>query len=257
MRKFLLAAFAASVVAIPAHAADVVAPSIPAIPPPTAAPSTVAGYVGVYGGVILVPGNVIVPVATVDAALVKPLQRMDLEVELRALGIFQPQSPFVLGAVILHAYHRNATAAYGALVGVEPIIQSGTGFAFHVGAEAAMFRGRTTLLGQVAGLYLFGPSSSWGAYVRGVARFFPRDNVRLELGARYMYLASLGSIISGEIEGEFQLAGRPLSLLANTRVMYIPGDGVGITIQGGIRFNFGGGDLVDQQVPFDTMPLLY
>jgi len=254
MRQFLLAAFAASVIAIPANAADVVVPNIPAIPPPTAAP-TVAGYVGAYGGIVIVPALGILPVATIDAAFVKPLQRMELEVELRAMGIFQAQSPVFFTAAILHAYHRSATSAYGALIGVEPVIQSSVGYIFHLGAEAAMFRGRTTLVGQVAGVYVLGPASTWGAYIRGVTRFFPRDNVRLELGARYLYLATLGSIISGELEGEFQLPGRPLSLLANTRVMYVPGQTTAFTVQGGIRFNFGGGDLIDQRVLFDTMPL--
>ena len=64
-----------------------------------------------------------------------------------------------------------------------------------------------------------------------------------------------GSIITPEIEGEFQLPGRPLSFVGTFRGTFL-GGGAGVyTALAGIRFNFGGGDLIDQVAPMDTLPV--
>jgi hypothetical protein len=187
------------------------------------------------------------------------MQRMDFQIELRDQTYFTGGAAASFAAAIVHAYRRNSNAAFGAFGGYEALF-SGGGIAanvFHIGAEALMFRARTTLYAQVAGVFL--STAGWGGYIRGVARFFPRDNVRLEGGVRYLYLAGGGNIITPEIEGEFQLPGRALSFVATGRYTFVISGGGGsvITALGGIRFHFGGGDLIDQGAPMDTNPLLF
>ena len=249
MRKSILAAIAAaSLFAVPAHAADVMLPAVapvPAPPPPTAAPPTVAGYVGIYGGVLTDFSAAIAAVAA-DAAIAISRERMDIQLELRDVTYFTGGLTQSLAAAIVHAYRRNSSAAVGAFGGYEAVIAGGLTNVLQLGAEAAMFRGRATLYAQLAAVYLFaGGTNAWGAYVRGVTRFFPSDNVRLEAGVRYLYLNSGGpaSVITPEIEGEFQLPGRPLSFVATFRGTFVVGSGTGLyTALAGIRFHFGGRD---------------
>jgi hypothetical protein len=264
MRKSILAAFAAaSLFAVPAYAADVMLPAapVPAPPPPTAAPPTVAGYVGVYGGGVW-SGGTFFPAVAFDLAVAKPLDRMDVQFEVRDLTIFDAGDIVNLAAAIIHAYRRNAGAAVGAFGGYEAVFTAGSlANVFHLGAEAAMFRGRATLYAQLAAVLLTGGgTTAWGAYVRGLTRFFPSDNVRLEAGVRYLYLAGGGvtSVVTPELEAEFQLPGRSLSFLTTARATFVVGAGAAAyTALAGIRFNFGGGDLIDQGAPMDTMPLLF
>jgi hypothetical protein len=257
MRKSIIAALAASVIAVPAWAADIVLPPAAPIapPPPTAAPPTVAGYVGVYGGVLTDFGTVIATVAA-DAAIAISRQRMDIQLELRDLTLFTGGAAGSLAAAMVHAYRRNSNAAFGAFGGYEAVFGGGVSGIFHAGAEALMFRARTTLYAQLAAVF---SGSGWAAYARTVARFFPRDNMRLEGGVRVLFEPGVGGVfITPEFEGEFQLPGRPLSFVTTVRGTFVSGGG-GFLITGlaGIRFNFGGGDLIDQVAPMDTVPLLY
>jgi hypothetical protein len=263
MRKSIIAALAASVIAVPAYAADIVLPPAAPIapPPPAAATSTVAGYVGVYGGVLTNFSAAVAAVAA-DAAIAMSRQRMDIQIELRDLTIFSSGTTISLAAALVHAYRRNSNAAVGAFGGYEAVFGGG-GIGtnvFHLGAEAAMFRAQTTLYAQLAAVVATGGgTTTWGAYVRGVVRFFPRDNVRFEGGVRYLYLASGGAqVITPEIEAEFQLPGRPLSFVGTFRGTFAVGGGAALyTALAGIRFNIGGGDLIDQGAPMDTLPLIY
>jgi hypothetical protein len=263
MRKSLIAALAACAIAAPANAADVMLPPPPAAgipaPAPSAAP-TVAGYVGAYGGVLFsTTGGGVAWAVALDAAVARSMQRMDFQLELRDLTVFAGGSES-LAAAIVHAYRRNASSAVGMFGGYEANFGGGSVLnILHLGAEAAMFRSRATLYAQAGAVYLFaGGGSGWGAYLRGVTRFFPRDNVRLEGGVRYLYIVTggAGSIITPELEAEFQLPGRPLSFVATMRAMIPVGAGGALfTTLGGIRFHFGGGALIDQATPMDTMPL--
>lgn len=251
----MAAAAAASFVASSASATNMTATADPAVAPPT-----VAGYVGLYGGALFafLPGgpflDVVVPVATVDAAVVWSRSRMDVELELRGYGLFQPGILSYTGAVV-HAYGRNASAALGGFVGYE-LDHPGSGgipiHIVHVGVEAVLFRDRTSLYGQLATANFFTPLGiGFNWYARGAVRFFPRDNVRLELGMRF----ERGMHVNFETEGEVQLPGRPLSFLANVRADYTSGiDRYTYAVQAGFRLNFGGGNLIDQRAPMDTLP---
>jgi hypothetical protein len=263
MRKTIIAALAASAIAVPAYAADVMLPPAApfAPPPPAAAAPTVAGYVGVYGGVVT-DFSAAIAAAAADAAIAMSRQRMDIELELRYQGVFTGGGAIHLAAAMVHAYRRNADRAVGAFGGYEAVVQTTLANVFHLGAEAAMFRSRATIYAQLAGVFLTGGGTTgWGAYARGVARFFPRDNVKLEGGVRYLYLntGGAGSVITPEMEGEFQLPGRSISFVGTFRGTFILGvGGTSVyTALAGIRFNFGGGDLIDQGAPMDTNPLVY
>jgi hypothetical protein len=262
MRKSIIAALAASVIAVPAYAADVMVPPPPPVagipaPAPAAAP-TVAGYVGLYGGVVTDFTNVVAAVAA-DAAIAISRDRMDIQLELRDQTFFSGGTTTSIAAAMIHAYRRNASTAFGLFGGYEALISGGAASILHLGAEAVMFRSRTTFYAQAAAIYV--PSGpAWAGYARGVVRFFPRDNVRLEGGVRYLFVpGGGGSLITPEIEGEFQLPGRPLSFVSTVRaVIPVGGGGVALlTGLAGLRFNFGGGDLIDQVAPMDTVPFIY
>jgi hypothetical protein len=253
MRRLTLAA-AAGLLAFPAFAGDGVPPDEMAGYPPT-----VQGYIGLYGGAVIT-SSVFAPALAFDAAAAVPLGALNLQVEARGLAIFATTTN-VLGGALVHAYYRNDRIAFGPFGGYE-VAASGTSLTniAHIGFEMLFFLTRATFYHQIAFLYLAdGVGSSTGWYARGAIRLFPADNIRLEGGVRFMSLDTQG-VLTGIAEAEYQIPARPLSLLTIARVLHVIGGGAGstaFTALAGFRINLGGGQLIDQGAPMNTLPILY
>jgi hypothetical protein len=243
---------AAGLLAFPAFAGDGVPRDQMAGYPPT-----VQGYVGLYGGAVIT-STVFAPTLAFDANAAVPLGALRLQVETRGLAIFAGPTAF-LGGVFVHTYFRNDRVALGPFGGYERV---GDADGAHIGAEMLFFLTRATVYHQIAFVYVTdGVTSQSGWYARGAIRVFPADNVRLEGGVRFLSLdAGAARVITGIAEAEYQIPAHPLSLLATARVLNVIGAGPGntaFTALAGFRINLGGGRLIDQAAPMNTLPILY
>jgi hypothetical protein len=240
-RRSIVAAIAATVLAAPAAADEGY----------NFAPGA-GGYMGLYGGGIF-SGGAAYGVANLDGALTLPMGGLNVQLESRGFIIFATPDPYLLAAGMVHTYWRSPNVAVGPFGGIEYLSVGTAAVGWHLGAEAQFYLNAMTFYLQSALVAAEGMTAAW--YIRTALRFFPAENVRLEAGFRY--LSSSGSTIwTALAEVEYQLRNNPLSALATVRYTNLAGSSAVAALLG-FRFNTGGGRLIDQTAPMNTLPLIY
>ncbi len=182
----------------------------------------------------------------------------NLQFESRGMAVLSSGNMLLEGGFI-HAYFRNARTAAGPFAGYEGVGDGGGGLTntFQIGLEAQFFVNALTVYLQAAYLNVRdGMISASGWFARGSLRAFPKDNVRLEAGARFLAYQSV-AIWTVMLEGEYQFPGRAISTMATLRSTIDPGGGqVFFTTLFGVRLHFGRGTLADQTAPMNVWPLV-
>ncbi len=225
---------------------------------PAMAQNAAAGYLGIFGGGgFSTLGRV--GVIGLDGAAAFQLGPAIIQLETRGAAFFTTPTTSTIEAGLVHVYRRNPGTAFGGYFGFEPTtFPSAVTSSWHFGGEAQFYGQRMTYYAQAAYFRLNdGGTIDPGWYVRFAARYFPRQDVRLEANLRYLTLASgLGSQWTVAGTAEFQLPGRPISVLGTLRRTLISGAPVTAVLLG-LRVNFGPGTLADQGAPMDTLPITF
>jgi hypothetical protein len=224
---------------------------------PALAQSIPAGYLGIFGGggfSALGP----VYVMGLEGAAAFSVGPVHAQLETRGAAFFTAPTPSTIESGFVHGFWRDANHAAGGYFGFEPATLPGNvSGIWHFGGEAQFYIDRLTLYGQAAYLRINANGTvEPGWYVRLSARFFPRENLRLQADLRYM---DLGGLLSGWTVGgtaEYQLRGRPISLVGTVR--HTVGSGVPSTaVMAGFRINLGHGTLAEQATPMETLPVTF
>jgi hypothetical protein len=216
-----------------------------------------AGYLGIFGGGgFSMLGRV--GVVGLDGAAAFQLGPAIVQLETRGAAFFTTPVASTIEAGLVHAYRRNAASAFGGYFGVEPTTFPGVVTStWHFGAEAQFYTQNMTYYAQAAYLRINeGGTIDPGWYVRFAARYFPRENLRLQADLRYLVVTGLATQWTVAGTAEFQLPGRPISLLGTLRRTTISGNPVNAVLLG-LRVNFGTGTLADQGAPMETLPITF
>lgn len=217
-----------------------------------------AGYLGIFGGggfSMLGPIGVI----GLDGAAALQLGPATIQLETRGAAFFTTPVASTIEAGLVHIYRRNTGSAFGGFFGFEPTTFPGVVTStWHFGGEAQFYTQNMTYYAQAAFLRINESGTiDPGWYVRFAARFFPRDNVRLQADLRYLNVASgLASQWTVAGTAEFQVPGRPISLLGTLRHTSLSGNAATAVLLG-LRVNFGPGGLADEGAPMETLPITF
>ncbi len=216
-----------------------------------------SGYLGMFGGggfSTLGP----VPVMGLEGAAAFNLGPVTFQLETRGSAYFTTPVPSTIESGFVHGYWRDENRAFGGFFGFEPTAFPGAlSGIWHFGGEAQFYLDRVTVYGQAAVLRINANGSIGpGWYIRMAARYFPRENLRLQADLRYLSIGGLASQWTLAGTAEFQLPGRPISLLGTVRRTTASGVAATVVL-GGFRINFGGGTLADEGAPMETLPVTF
>lgn len=146
-------------------------------------------------------------------------------------------------------FNRSDTSAIGAFLGYQSLDLGGSSSAdsWSIGGFGQLYRGNTTWSGQI------GYNDTEGdiaiIHVDGEARHFFSDNFSAQVNLGYGDIdvsgGSGGDFWSGGVGGELQFSSAPISIYGGWQHVDFDG-GDGDTLGVGIRWNFGGGTLLEQ-----------
>jgi hypothetical protein len=146
-------------------------------------------------------------------------------------------------------FSRNDTSAFGAYLGYQSLDLGGSSNAdsWGIGGFGQLYTGNTTWSGQLGYNDTEGDISV--IHVDGEARHFFSDNFSAQLNLGYGDVDVSGGsgtdFWSGGIGAEWQFTGAPISIYGGWQHIDLDG-GDADTIGAGVRWNFGGGTLLEQ-----------
>lgn len=240
----------------------------PAPPEATAPESAFSGHIDGYGGMIYADETGWT-VGAAGRANYNFRRRLNIQGDLFGDGIwFDDDTLFGYGAAA-HLFWRDpssyAVGIFGSVEGFDGdrLNYLGDVYRYTVGPEVQAYYGKITLYGQayfgeVFGEHLEKGVDMWGG--RGIVRYFPRENIRLDGELGYKTLQVPGDdfgIITAATQANYRFSGMPLTVFGRYQFENIePPQGDGIQshkIVVGLRAHFGSDSLLDEDRHGATM----